>query len=70
MYQNEAKNGRALVAVAGLVHNVSDFLKYYPGEKALVSFGIGKDATATFNSGAQNHYSNAASDHLSTKQVP
>jgi stearoyl-CoA desaturase (delta-9 desaturase) len=67
-YQTEAKNGRALVAVAGVIHDVSDFIKEHPGGKALISSGIGKDATAIFNGGVYNH-SNAAHNLLSTMRV-
>jgi len=67
-YQAEAKNGRALVAVAGVVHDVTDFIKEHPGGKALISSGIGKDATAIFNGGVYNH-SNAAHNLLSTMRV-
>merc|ERR1711981_186854 len=67
-YQTEAKNGRALVAVAGVVHDVTDFIKDHPGGKALITSGIGKDATAIFNGGVYNH-SNAAHNLLSTMRV-
>ena len=67
-YQTEAKNGRALVAVAGVIHDVTAFIKDHPGGKALISSGIGKDATAIFNGGVYNH-SNAAHNLLSTMRV-
>jgi len=67
-YQTEAKNGRPLIAVAGVVHDVGDFIKDHPGGKALISSGIGKDATAIFNGGVYNH-SNAAHNLLSTMRV-
>lgn len=67
-YRTEAKNGRALIAVAGVVHDVSDFIKDHPGGKALIASGIGKDATAVFNGGVYNH-SNAAHNLLSTMRV-
>jgi stearoyl-CoA desaturase (delta-9 desaturase) len=67
-YQTEAKDGRALVAVAGVIHDVSDFIGSHPGGKALISSGIGKDATAIFNGGVYNH-SNAAHNLLSTMRV-
>ncbi|CVL13277.1 related to stearoyl-CoA desaturase [Fusarium proliferatum] len=51
------KNGKALVAIAGVTHNVIDFIKDYPG-----------DATAIFNGGIYNH-SNAAHNLLSTMRV-
>ena len=54
-YVDQAKNGRGLIAVAGVVHDVSDFIKDHPGGKAMISSGIGKDATAMFNGGVYNH---------------
>ena len=54
--------------MAGVVHDVSDFIKDHPGGKALISSGIGKDATAIFNGGVYNH-SNAAHNLLSTMRV-
>ena len=63
-----SKNGRAIIAVAGVVHDVSDFIKEHPGGKALITSGIGKDTTAIFNGGVYNH-SNAAHNLLSTMRV-
>lgn len=65
---DQAKNGRGLIAVAGVVHDVSDFIKNHPGGKAMISSGIGKDATAMFNGGVYMH-SNAAHNLLSTMRV-
>jgi len=62
------KEGRALIAIAGIVHDVSGFIADHPGGKALISSGIGKDATAMFNGGVYNH-SNAAHNLLSTMRV-
>ncbi|KAK7757690.1 stearoyl-CoA 9-desaturase [Diatrype stigma] len=67
-YVAEAKNGKALVAVAGVIHDVTDFIKDHPGGKALISSAIGKDATAIFNGGVYLH-SNAAHNLLSTMRV-
>ncbi|KAL8635168.1 MAG: hypothetical protein Q9228_007317 [Teloschistes exilis] len=67
-YIDQAKNGRGLVAVAGVVHDVSEFIKDHPGGKAMISSGIGKDATAMFNGGVYMH-SNAAHNLLSTMRV-
>ncbi|ATY60390.1 acyl-desaturase [Cordyceps militaris] len=64
----ESKNGKALVAVAGVIHDVTDFIKEHPGGKALISSAIGKDATAIFNGGVYLH-SNAAHNLLSTMRV-
>ncbi|ROT38637.1 cytochrome b5-like Heme/Steroid binding domain-containing protein [Sodiomyces alkalinus F11] len=64
----QAKDGKALVAIAGVIHDVTDFIKEHPGGKALISSGIGKDATGIFNGGVYNH-SNAAHNLLSTMRV-
>ena len=67
-YVDQAKNGRGLIAVAGVVHDVSNFIKDHPGGKAMIGSGIGKDATAMFNGGIYMH-SNAAHNLLSTMRV-
>jgi len=67
-YVEQAKNGRGLIAIAGVVHDVTDFIKDHPGGKAMIMSGIGKDATAMFNGGIYNH-SNAAHNLLSTMRV-
>ncbi|EAW07815.1 acyl-CoA desaturase [Aspergillus clavatus NRRL 1] len=61
-------DGRALVAITGVVHDVARFIKDHPGGKAFISSAIGKDATATFNGGVYQH-SNAAHNLLSTMRV-
>jgi stearoyl-CoA desaturase (delta-9 desaturase) len=67
-FVSEAKNGKALVAIAGVIHDVGDFIKEHPGGKALITSAIGKDATAIFNGGVYLH-SNAAHNLLSTMRV-
>ncbi|KAI9691283.1 MAG: stearoyl-CoA 9-desaturase [Bogoriella megaspora] len=67
-FTDQAKNGRALIAVAGVVHDVSEFIKHHPGGKAIISSMLGKDATAAFNGGVYMH-SNAAHNLLSTMRV-
>jgi stearoyl-CoA desaturase (delta-9 desaturase) len=67
-YVEQAKNGRGLVAVAGVVHDVTDFINEHPGGKTLIKSGIGKDATAMFNGGVYFH-SNGAHNLLSTMRV-
>ncbi|KAL6884122.1 delta-9 fatty acid desaturase [Trichoderma longibrachiatum] len=64
----QSKNGKALVAIAGVIHDVGDFIRDHPGGKALINSAIGKDATAIFNGGVYNH-SNAAHNLLSTMRV-
>jgi len=67
-YVDQAKNGRGLIAVAGVVHDVTDFINDHPGGKAMIKSGLGKDATAMFNGGVYYH-SNAAHNLLSTMRV-
>ncbi|KAI6785173.1 Acyl-CoA desaturase-like protein [Emericellopsis cladophorae] len=67
-FVDQAKNGKALTVIAGVIHDVGDFIKDHPGGKALISSAIGKDATATFNGGVYDH-SNAAHNLLSTMRV-
>ena len=52
-YREQAKS-RALVDIAGVVHDVRDFIQLHPGGEALIKSGIGKDATAMFNGGVYN----------------
>ena len=66
-YVRQAESGRALVAIAGFVYDVTEFQDRHPGGKIL-TMGIGKDATAMFHGGVFQH-SAAASDLLSTMQV-
>ncbi|OOQ87796.1 Acyl-CoA desaturase [Penicillium brasilianum] len=67
-FVQESQSGKALVVIAGVIHDVTDFINEHPGGKALISSGIGKDATALFNGGVYNH-SNAAHNLLSTLRV-
>ncbi|KAL8756504.1 MAG: hypothetical protein Q9184_004476 [Pyrenodesmia sp. 2 TL-2023] len=57
-----------LIAIAGVVHDVSDFVRDHPGGKAMIRSGNGKDATAMFNGGLYRH-SNAAHNLLATMRV-
>ena len=41
-FQDQAKNGRGLIAVAGVVHDVSEFIKEHPGGKAMISSGVSR----------------------------
>ena len=67
-YESEVYNGRGLIAIAGIVHDVTDFINDHPGGKAMIKSGLGRDATAMFNGGVYNH-SNAAHNLLSTMRV-
>jgi len=42
-FTEQARDGRCLVAVAGVVHDVTDFVTSHPGGKAMIRSGIGKD---------------------------
>ncbi|KAI3002218.1 hypothetical protein CBS147346_6052 [Aspergillus niger] len=64
----ERARSRALVVVAGVVHDVEDFVKEHPGGRAMIQAGVGKDATAMFNGGVYYH-SNAAHNLLSMMRV-
>jgi len=66
--QANSGDGRALVAIGGVVHDLTDFINDHPGGKALIRSGIGKDATARFNGGVYNH-SNAARNLISTMRI-
>lgn len=57
-----------LVAVAGVIHDVSLFVAEHPGGRSLIKSAIGKDATGIFNGGVYEH-SNAAHNLLSTMRV-
>lgn len=67
-YISRTADGEALIAVAGVIHDVSSFVKEHPGGKSLISSAIGKDATSMFNGGVYDH-TNAAHNLLSTMRV-
>jgi len=67
-YVQQCEQGRDLVAIAGVVHDVTAFVNEHPGGKAMIKSGIGKDATAMFNGGVYFH-SNAAHNLVSTMRV-
>jgi stearoyl-CoA desaturase (delta-9 desaturase) len=62
------ENGKALVAIGGVIHDVSAFVAEHPGGKTLIKSAVGKDATALFNGGVYEH-SNAAHNLLATMRV-
>jgi stearoyl-CoA desaturase (Delta-9 desaturase) len=67
-YVEQCAQGRDLIAIAGVIHDVSAFVKDHPGGRAMIKSGIGKDATAMFNGGVYFH-SNAAHNLVSTMRV-
>ncbi|KAL2753447.1 hypothetical protein ACRALDRAFT_1044231 [Sodiomyces alcalophilus JCM 7366] len=64
----QCKDGKALIAIAGVIHDVTDFIDEHPGGKGFIYSAIGKDATAIFNGGVYNH-TNAAHNLLSSMRV-
>lgn len=64
----EASQRRALIAVAGLVHDLTDFVHEHPGGRGLITSAVGTDATAVFNGGVYDH-SNAARNLLAKYRV-
>ncbi|KAK9418032.1 hypothetical protein SUNI508_08461 [Seiridium unicorne] len=64
----EASKTRALVAVAGIAHDVTEFIDEHPGGRTLIASAIGQDATAVFNGGVYDH-SNAARNLLAKYRV-
>src|SRR5260221_3862700 len=67
-YVERARNEEALIAIGGIIHDVTDFVKDHPGGKSLIVGAVGKDATSMFNGGVYLH-SNAAHNLLSTMRV-
>lgn len=67
-YESQVSNGRGVIAVAGVVHDVTDLISDHPGGKAMMKSGLGRNATAIFNGGVYNH-SNAAHNLLSALRV-
>lgn len=59
---------RALVAVAGIIHDVTPFMNDHPGGLALIRSSIGKDATSAFNGAVYDH-TTAAHNLLATMRV-
>ncbi|KAH9842436.1 delta9-fatty acid desaturase [Rhodofomes roseus] len=64
----EQAQKRALVIIAGFIHDVSSLIDEHPGGRHLILKYVGKDATTAFFGGVYNH-SNAAHNLLSMKRV-
>ena len=67
-YFNEIAKKEGLIIIAGIVHNVKNFIKEHPGGAALIKASLGKDATKAFN-GAVYQHSNAGHNLLATMRV-
>lgn len=57
-FQKQAET-RPLMAIAGFIHDLSDFMDEHPGGRHLLAKNLGKDATTAFFGGVYDH-SNAA----------
>lgn len=64
----ESYPDRVLIAVAGIVHDVSPFVQDHPGGVALIQNSMGKDATSAFNGAVYDH-SIAAHNLLATMRI-
>ncbi|KAK2743926.1 hypothetical protein FQN57_004549 [Myotisia sp. PD_48] len=62
-----SEQGDKIMAIDGIVYEVSEFIKHHPGGEHILS-GLGKDATAMFNGQIYNH-STAARNLLSTMRI-
>jgi stearoyl-CoA desaturase (delta-9 desaturase) len=69
-YQEVAKqdDGRALVLIAGFIHDVSNFIDSHPGGRTLIKNQVGKDATVAFYGGVHDH-NTAAHNMLAMMRV-
>ncbi|KAF8551038.1 cytochrome b5, partial [Imleria badia] len=66
-YQRQAES-RALICIAGYIHDVGDFFDKHPGGAYLLKKNIGKDATPAFFGGLYDH-GNSAHNLLAMKRV-
>jgi predicted heme/steroid binding protein len=67
-YTHQTESGRALIAIAGFVYDITDFIERHPGGHKILRAAIGQDATAMFHGGVFPH-SAVASSLLSTMRV-
>ncbi|KAJ6468120.1 hypothetical protein C8R47DRAFT_809047 [Mycena vitilis] len=64
----EQSHGRALILIAGFIHDCTSFIEEHPGGAHFIVKYIGKDATTAFFGGVYDH-SNAAHNLLAMKRV-
>ncbi|KEY73475.1 hypothetical protein S7711_07499 [Stachybotrys chartarum IBT 7711] len=67
-YMQAVNSGQLLLAITGMVYDITDFTDKHPGGRALICSWIGKDATAVFHGGIYDH-SNAAHNLLSGMRI-
>ena len=48
-----------LLAISGIIYDVSSFLDDHPGGRSLLRAYMGRDATKAFNGGVYNHNNSA-----------
>lgn len=68
-YTENVKNGRCLLVIDGVVHNLEEFVGHHPGGEKYLLEHVGKDATKFFHGGAIHAHSNAANNLLSTMRL-
>ncbi|KAJ5564614.1 hypothetical protein N7513_000856 [Penicillium frequentans] len=68
-YTQMVNNGRSLLLVDGVVHDIAHFVDQHPGGKNFLLQNIGKDATRLFHDSAIHAHSNAAENLLSTMRL-
>lgn len=51
----EQSRSRALIVIAGFIHDSTEFLEEHPGGRGLLERHVGKDATAAFFGGVYDH---------------
>lgn len=66
--EESTTKGRPLIAISGVVHDVTNFMASHPGGQAVIKQGIGKDASSMFNGGVYYH-SNAARNLMTAMRV-
>ncbi|RFU30483.1 hypothetical protein B7463_g5846, partial [Scytalidium lignicola] len=54
-FERRTNDGQCLIVIAGIIHDVGDFMKDHPGGMAMIQNGIGHDATALFNGSTYSH---------------
>lgn len=67
-YDQRCREGNMYICIAGVVHDVTDFIDKHPGGRAMLCSQIGKDATAAFNGGIYDH-TNSAHNHVASMRI-
>lgn len=67
-YVQNCRKGGMYICIAGVVHDVANFIDKHPGGRAMLGSQIGKDSTAAFNGGVYDH-TNAAHNFVASMRV-